>query len=323
MLRDFAMTNLYDKDSQVQREAALRNMERFAQYFRLSCSLPGPPRFLDIGCSTGQNEVLNWMRLLEDYKSQQCFELVFSDLPSNDWNCVMKNSAAFETLLDLPSRMTFSCVSGSYTNTLQLPNSINFVLSCNAIHFLTHYEPTLDSFVLLHTKDSRVKSLNTAFAAEDLEMCLQARANELKPGGYFVSISVKNFPESYNSLLTITLNSLIDRRIITEQEGLGMNLAFAMRSREDFEAAVAKVSDLFELVEHEDFSFVQSIELEASIAILRTLTEVKIYNAIKASRPDSDPQPIVEMFYRHMGTLEYSNSTVFGEFQYAVIRRKD
>lgn len=248
-------------------------------------------------------------------------ELVFADLPSNDWNKVMMNSGALDAL-GFGSRLIFSTVSGSFTRPLQLPGSINFASSSSTIHYLTEYEPTLDAFILAHSKDARVQALNAQFAARDLDECLKARAIELKPGGYFICNMTKHLPKSLNNFLTTALHRLINDQAITQAEGLQMNLAMYSRTRQDFEAAIERNPGLFELVEFEDFNLTFHYDLPTLAVIVRAFTEVKIRTALLKSRTSEEAQSIVELFYNYMTSNAYEDPTKHPAFQYFVMRRK-
>mmetsp|Transcript_5334 Transcript_5334/g.9783 ORF Transcript_5334/g.9783 Transcript_5334/m.9783 type:complete len:324 (-) Transcript_5334:25-996(-) len=319
MLDNFAMSRVYDSASELQRLNAFNYFDRTLRYFSEACQLPGPVRFLEIGSATGYNSVCYWNKFLDAYEKGQPFELVFSDLIFNDWNRVFENAKAFEAHRNY-SLMTFACTAGSFIKALQPPSSLNFVFSNSTIHYLTEHKSTLDCFDLSNVAGTRVGELNAAFAQRDLESILRARAYELKPGGFFVALFTSQLNPLVNKLLTESLNKLIAQGLITEAEGLQMNLATARRSRSDFERAIEATGNLFEIIESENLNFSTKFSKTDLSAFLRGFTEVKVANAIRKSRPQIDPTPIVGALYKYIED-NAPEEPLHGDYNYFALRR--
>eukprot|EP00359_Climacostomum_virens_P001501 CAMPEP_0204898928 /NCGR_PEP_ID=MMETSP1397-20131031/1561_1 /ASSEMBLY_ACC=CAM_ASM_000891 /TAXON_ID=49980 /ORGANISM="Climacostomum Climacostomum virens, Strain Stock W-24" /LENGTH=317 /DNA_ID=CAMNT_0052066821 /DNA_START=33 /DNA_END=986 /DNA_ORIENTATION=+ len=313
------MSRVYDSASELQRLNAFNYFDRTLRYFSEACQLPGPVRFLEIGSATGYNSVCYWNKFLDAYEKGQPFELVFSDLIFNDWNRVFENAKAFEAHRNY-SLMTFACTAGNFIKALQPPSSINFAFSNATIHFLTEFEPTLESFGLANIKGTRVSEMNAAFAQRDLENILKARAYELKPGGIFVALYMTYLPPVINQILTESLHKLISEELISEAEGLQMNFAANRRSRKDFERANEATGNLFEILEYEVTNYTIKFTKTELSAFARGPTEVRVTNAIRKSRPHIDPTPIVNAFYQYAED-NAPEEPIQGKWKYCVLRR--
>mmetsp|Transcript_1947 Transcript_1947/g.4334 ORF Transcript_1947/g.4334 Transcript_1947/m.4334 type:complete len:130 (-) Transcript_1947:36-425(-) len=126
-----------------------------------------------------------------------------------------------------------------------------------------------------------------------------------------------------NDLLTAALHKLIAEGLITEAEGLHMNLATTSRSREHFEKAIEATGNLLEIVEFETLALSMKVSNLYLSKFMRGFTDVRIRNAILKSRPEVDPTPIVDYFYRSIEESAAEEQVLAGEYQYCVLRRLD
>ncbi|KAJ4707014.1 S-adenosylmethionine-dependent methyltransferase [Melia azedarach] len=155
----------------------------------------------DLGSSVGPNTfiaVQNIIKAVEvkyyaenhQYSSALAFQVLFNDLNGNDFNTLFKT---------LPSsRKYFAAgVPGSFYSRLFPKSSLHFVHSSYALHWLCKIpKEIVDSKSSAWNKDSiqctgSVKEVVEAYSAQfknDMESFLNARAQELVPGGLMVIV---------------------------------------------------------------------------------------------------------------------------------------
>jgi hypothetical protein len=169
-----------------------------------------------------------------------------------------------------------------------------------------------------------VSAKNRAYAQQDLENCLRARAYELKPGGYFITTSFSEPLIESNDLLMPAFNSMVSEGLITPQELLRMNFAFISRKLADFESALSRNPGLFEISEYLEFSLPQSkiSGIKIEISGFRAVTESKILEALKHSRPSEEAQAVVEAIYARLGQLNFESKPPRFSSHYCVLKRK-
>jgi hypothetical protein len=169
-----------------------------------------------------------------------------------------------------------------------------------------------------------VSAKNRAYAQQDLENCLRARAYELKPGGYFITTSISEPLIEYSDFFMTAFNSMIGEGLITPQEFLRMNFAGFSRKLADFESALSRNPGLFEISEYLEFSLPQSkiSGIKIEISIFRAVSESKILEAIKHSRPSEEAQAVVEAIYARLGQLDFESKPLQYSNHYCVLKRK-
>ncbi|XP_057485069.1 loganic acid O-methyltransferase-like isoform X1 [Actinidia eriantha] len=195
----------YTKNSYYQRAAsyAVKEMleEAVAEKFDVTSisSSSNTIRIADLGCSVGPNTFITMQNLIESMErkchSQACtnmpeFHLFFNDHVSNDFNTLFNSLP--------PDRHYFAAgVPGSFHGRLFPKSSLHFVHSSCALHWLSRVpEDLLDKSSpawnkgRIHCTNSSEQVAN-AYAnqfAKDMEVFLDARADEIAVGGMMVVI---------------------------------------------------------------------------------------------------------------------------------------
>jgi hypothetical protein len=167
-----------------------------------------------------------------------------------------------------------------------------------------------------------VSAKNRAYAQQDLENCLRARAYELKPGGYFITTTA--CAKKDDDWLITAFNAMVSEGLITSQERLRMNLTVFSRKLADFELALSRNPGLFEVSEYLEFSLPQNSfsSINDKCLLLRAATEVKFLAVIKQSRPTEDAQVVVDAIYTRLGQLDFESKPTQYSDHYCVLKRK-
>jgi len=142
---------------------------------------------VDYGCSEGRNSltmIASALALLEGHEASS-FLVLHNDLPSNDWSGLACNLAKPDSYLQcFPESRALFAPHGFFER-VTAPASINLGLSQSAAHWLSQQPSGLDMPGSLYRSDAppeqRAKIL--AQAAADWQAFLEARAEELSPGG--------------------------------------------------------------------------------------------------------------------------------------------
>ncbi|GFZ21294.1 S-adenosyl-L-methionine-dependent methyltransferases superfamily protein [Actinidia rufa] len=195
----------YTKNSYYQRAAsyAVKEMleEAIAEKFDVTSlsSSSNTIRIADLGCSIGPNTFITMQNLIEsmerkchsqDRTNMPEFHLFFNDHASNDFNTLFSSLP--------PGRHYFAAgVPGSFHGRLFPKSSLHFVHSSYALHWLSKVpEDLLDKSSpawnkgRIHCKNASEQVAN-AYAnqfAKDMEVFLDARADEIAVGGMMVVI---------------------------------------------------------------------------------------------------------------------------------------
>ncbi len=89
------MTSSYDRNSRTQQADFVRYLDTLLECIE-SAVEDNPQRYslIDYGCSSGVNSILAMSRLIHfvhEHKSVNSFSVYHNDLPSNDFNALLKN----------------------------------------------------------------------------------------------------------------------------------------------------------------------------------------------------------------------------------------
>ncbi|XP_015882839.3 loganic acid O-methyltransferase-like [Ziziphus jujuba] len=218
-------------------------------------------RIADLGCSVGPNTFFAAQNILEavesKYKSEGLnsqipdFQVFFSDHTSNDFNLLF-------TSLPQDRRYYVAGVPGSFHGRLFPKNSLHFVHSSYAIHWLSrapkevvnknspawnkgriHYSNSGDEVVLAYK----------AQYDKDVQQFLQARAQEIVYGGLMVLIvpgipngthHSQSLPSMNLELLGSCLMDLARKGMVSEEKVDSFNLPIYNMSPQELEAAVER-----------------------------------------------------------------------------------
>mmetsp|Transcript_8701 Transcript_8701/g.16998 ORF Transcript_8701/g.16998 Transcript_8701/m.16998 type:complete len:98 (+) Transcript_8701:49-342(+) len=97
-----------------------------------------------------------------------------------------------------------------------------------------------------------------------------------------------------------------------------MNYPGARRSRKSFERANEATGNLFEILEFEASNYLMKYSKPEFSAIVRGISEVRVVNAIRNSRPQLDPTPIVDTFYQYIED-NAPEEPLHGRWKYCVL----
>jgi hypothetical protein len=174
----------YDRNSQVQEQFIHSSAELLEDAAR-SIPLPkkGPLGLADLGCSEGKNSLILLQRLtdlIRQRRPQQELMITHNDLPGNNW------SGLFSRLQANPYGANCWALASatSFFQTVVPPGSLHIACCYSAVHWLSQLPPVPDpSGVLFARMVEPSRALMAAQAAQDWRAFLQARAQELVPGG--------------------------------------------------------------------------------------------------------------------------------------------
>ncbi|KAL5707609.1 tyramine N-methyltransferase [Ranunculus cassubicifolius] len=155
-------------------------------------------RIADLGCATGYNTLSTVELVVENLKGRYCeeldiepeFEVFFSDLPSNDFNCLFRSLPPLD---DSKKRQYYAAgVPGSFYHRLFPKEKLHVAVSLSALHWLSRIpEKVLDKKSLAWNKgrawiDGAETEVVEAYAKQsekDLDAFLRYRKEELAKGG--------------------------------------------------------------------------------------------------------------------------------------------
>lgn len=184
------MTSSYNRDSRTQQEDFLRCLDTLLQCIDVAVTERARLySIIDYGCSLGANSVLAMNRLIEhihNRKSVTTFSAYHNDLPSNDFNALLKN------LYD--SRANYQRISGCQVFTQLVPSSffqqvvpdgqIDLGFSVAAVHWLTEIpDSDYKNAVFLSDANQEARAALLDQAAKDWHSFARARSKETSRGG--------------------------------------------------------------------------------------------------------------------------------------------
>ncbi|CAF0784049.1 unnamed protein product [Didymodactylos carnosus] len=157
-----------------------------------SSTTPSPFTIVDYGCSQGGNSLIAIQEILSALRQKydgggdgsfpDDFLIVFNDLPTNDWNTLIKTVVKES----LPNRRCFTLASGRsfYEQILPL-NTVDFGYTSTAIHWLSKKPCNLSNQCFsCSVTDNKPEEFQLwkEQACEDYRLFLQQRSKELKKG---------------------------------------------------------------------------------------------------------------------------------------------
>ena len=148
-------------------------------------------KIADYGIADGGTSQELWQQILTTIKQQNngvFIEAIFSDLPSNDFNALGKNSSF---LMQGDSNLAVSMVPRSFYEPICFPNSLDFGFSATAMHWLSKLPKNLNYHTHINVCDQgEDKAMFQAQSQRDWSTILLARAQELKSGGQIVTANL-------------------------------------------------------------------------------------------------------------------------------------
>ncbi len=156
----------------------------------LSLPASGEATIADYGCSEGRNSMATIDSALELLAARGVsgFGVLHNDLPTNDWLTLAKNLYGAESYLKrFPQARALFAPRGFFER-VTLPSSVTLGTSSSAVHWLSRQPPDIDMPRSLYRSDAPPPELAKILkqAAIDWQAFLEARAEELQPGGVLV-----------------------------------------------------------------------------------------------------------------------------------------
>ncbi|KAK6511614.1 hypothetical protein TWF481_000529 [Arthrobotrys musiformis] len=163
------------------------------QYLAMEASIPlfeglnleTKATFVDYGCSQGAASMEVMRRLVSQLLPHSEATLVFNDLPSNDFNSLIKlllATGSFDS-----TKTIYPCIApNSFYNHVMPECTVDIAFALSSIHWLRQIplpkEPTEGFEEYLRKRTNR----NAAAAHKDLIEFLKLRGREVKPGGKLI-----------------------------------------------------------------------------------------------------------------------------------------
>jgi hypothetical protein len=178
----------YDAHSTFQADVAASG-KALLQQAVAALSLPagGEATVADYGCSEGRNSMATIGGALEllSARGVSGFGILHNDLPTNDWQGLAKNLSGPDSyLVRFPQARALFAPRGFFER-VTVPSSVTLGTSGSAVHWLSRQPPNLDMPRSLYRSDAPAAELAKILkqAAADWQAFLEARAQELQPGG--------------------------------------------------------------------------------------------------------------------------------------------
>lgn len=150
----------------------------------------------DYGVADGGTPSGLWQRILQKLRNknpQTPIQLIFNDLPSNNYNALAQQASHF---MEMNSDVWVSMVPQSFYQTVCSPNQIDFGFSSTAMHWLSQRPHHLAQHTHINAWNKpEDKVAFQAQSAADWTTILLARAQELKAGGQFVGVNLSTDAE--------------------------------------------------------------------------------------------------------------------------------
>ena len=184
------MTDSYNRDSRTQQEDAAHFLDTLLECIDATVT-PDAQQYsiIDYGCSLGANSVLAMNRLIRhvhEHKSIGSFSAYHNDLPSNDFNALLNNlSHSPQDYRNVPGCQVFvELVPSSFFQQVLPVRRVDLGLSMAAVHWLNRI-PQSDyrDAVFLSDANQQARAALLDQAAEDLQLFVECRSKEIRPGG--------------------------------------------------------------------------------------------------------------------------------------------
>jgi indole-3-acetate O-methyltransferase len=245
-------------------------------------------RVADLGCATGINTLLvvdTIVRAVQTKCSSRSFEVpefqvYFADLPSNDFNSLLRSLPPHERLTDRAhkkdederyfseppeTRSYFAAViSGTFYKRLFPSRSLHFCHTSSSLHWLSQVPNSVVDRSspdwnggAIHISTDDVGAAYLSQFRKDFSAFLAARAEEMVPGGYmFVCLTGRNSADlkeqgaigHISHHMEAAFNELVKEGVIEKEKVDSFNLPLFCPNVEEFESIV-KTETSFEIVE--------------------------------------------------------------------------
>jgi SAM dependent carboxyl methyltransferase len=184
------MTHSYNRDSRTQQEDFVRYLDTLLECIDVAVTERAQLySLIDYGCSLGANSVLAMSRLIQylhEKKSINTFNAYHNDLPSNDFNALLKNLCdSTHNYQHIPGCQVFTqLVPSSFFQQVVPDWQIDLGFTIAAAHWLTRI-PDSDyrNAVYLSDVNQQAQMALLDQTAKDWQSFARARSKEIKPGG--------------------------------------------------------------------------------------------------------------------------------------------
>ncbi len=176
----------YDRNSRVQEQFILSSQDLLEEAVD-AVPIAGPVGLADLGCSEGKNSLMLMRRLTEmvRQRSREPITVTHNDLPGNNWNGFFRNLTPYGAFVQASAT--------SFFQPIVAPNSLHIATCYSSVHWLSQVPELPEPAGVLHARmNPESQALLAEQAARDWEAFLQARAQELVPGGWLVLVSGGN-----------------------------------------------------------------------------------------------------------------------------------
>ncbi|CAF4519021.1 unnamed protein product [Rotaria sp. Silwood2] len=271
---------------------------------------------VDYGCSQGANSVVAIQTIIQAIQrkygtiTSDKICTVLNDLPSNDWL----------TLFQTFARLSFSCLASgkSFYEQILPSNTVQFGYTSTAIHWLSKKPCNLSRhcFAFAGQSTDEEKTMWGKQAAEDYELFLQHRSNELKKGAILVSVNLSR--DSSNDTANRPLYHNLYRSamsVLDEDELLNFNILHYYHSLEEltdpillkevnFEVICADLRSLPQPLYEDYCSKIIDFKLfvEKFTEFVRSWSELSLISCLRKDRTEKERLKIIEDFWN-----EYRN----------------
>jgi hypothetical protein len=184
------MTSSYNRDSRTQQEDFVRHLDTLLECIDVAVT-KRTRRYslIDYGCSLGANSILAMNRLIQylhEHKSVNTFSAYHNDLPSNDFNALLKNlCSSTHNYQHIPGCRVFTqLVPSSFFQQVVPDRQVDLGFTIAAVHWLTRI-PDSDYWNAVYLSDVNQQAQMALLdqAAQDWQSFARARSKEIKPGG--------------------------------------------------------------------------------------------------------------------------------------------
>lgn len=233
------MTSSYNRDSRTQQEDFAHFLDTLLECIDAT-AMEGAQQYsiIDYGCSLGANSVLAMNRLirhLHAHKSIRNFSALHNDLPTNDFNSLLKNliSSPHDYRHASGCQVFTQLVPSSFFQQVLPDRSVDLGLTMAAVHWLNRIpDSDFTNMVFLSDANSRAKADLLDQAAKDLQLFARARSKEIKPGGllFIMGLASTVDPQGRREVSTADL-FIVVKRILT---GLVADRLLSQESMDNF-----------------------------------------------------------------------------------------
>jgi len=184
------MTCSYNRDSRTQQEDFAHSLDTLLECIDATVEEGGEQySIVDYGCSLGANSILAMSRLIQYVhanKSITRFSAYHNDLPTNDFNRLLKNlGSSTHDYRNIPDCQVFvQLLPSSFFQQVLPDQCVDLGFSMAAVHWLNRIPPgNYKNAVFLSDVNEQAEADLLDQAAKDLQLFAKARTREIKPGG--------------------------------------------------------------------------------------------------------------------------------------------